>query len=209
MPPRAPAVSMIFTRPCSPDEGCADASKTRHPVRMLAECSSDGVTREPFGSFRKHLPSIGLSVMSRMFWRACAAAASVALAAGTLAAGPASAGPVPSTSDNTPIYWAGNLWLARNSPVVQRGPAPNYWLAGPTNAYTDEQNRLHLLARQIEGRWFCAAVTSVKSDYGYGTYRFVINTPLRNFDPMAVVGMFTYNDSVAYSEGHQEIDVEL
>jgi len=147
-----------------------------------------------------------------MFTRVCAiAATAVSLAGGTVVAGPADAGTVPgkTIANNTPVYWAGNVWLAKNSPVVKQGPAPNYWLAGPTSAYTDSQNRLHLVARQIAGRWFCAAVTSTKSDYGYGTYRFVIDTPLKSFDRMAVVGMFTYNDSVAYSTGHQEIDVEL
>lgn len=143
--------------------------------------------------------------MFSRFWTVTAVVA--ALAAGTVVAGPADAGAV--SSYNTPVVWAGQTWLAKNSPVVQQGPAPNYWLASPENLYTDTSGRLHLIAKEIQGRYYCAEVETQASDFGYGTYRFVIDTPLEKLDPMAVVGMFTYNDNIPYSEGSQEIDVEL
>jgi endo-1,3-1,4-beta-glycanase ExoK len=91
--------------------------------------------------------------------------------------------------------------------VLKAGPAPNYWLGTPDNVTVDAEGNLHLVAQKILGRWYCSAITSTKSDFGYGTYRFVMSTPLENFDPNAVVGMFTYNS--APGNGHQEVDVEL
>jgi hypothetical protein len=113
----------------------------------------------------------------------------------------------PSASSTVPVVWSGTTWLAKNSPVLKAGPAPNYWLGTPDNVEVDAKGNLHLVTQKILGRWYCAAITSTKSDYGYGTYRFVMSTPLQNFDPNAVVGMFTYNSAPA--NGHQEIDVEL
>lgn len=144
--------------------------------------------------------------MPGMFRRSAMAvlAAVVCLPLSTAVADPQPIGqPV---TNYVPVSWAGETWLAKNSPVLRAGPAPNYWLAAPTNVSVDADGFLHLSVEKIGGRWFCAAIQSTK-DYGYGTYRFVISTPLSNFDPNAVVGMFTYNNSPAY--GHQEIDVEL
>ena len=103
-----------------------------------------------------------------------------------------------------PVVWSGQTWLAKNSPVLKAGPAPNYWL--PSNVTVDDQGYLHLLVSNVAGRWYCAALKST-NDFGYGTYRFAMSTPLADLDPNAVVGMFTYNSSPQY--GHQEIDVEL
>lgn len=144
--------------------------------------------------------------MPGMFRRSAMAvlAAVVCLPLSTAVADPQPIGqPV---TNYVPVSWAGETWLAKNSPVLRAGPAPNYWLAAPTNVSVDADGYLHLSVEKIGGRWFCAAIQSTK-DYGYGTYRFVISTPLSSFDPNAVVGMFTYNNSPAY--GHQEIDVEL
>ena len=111
------------------------------------------------------------------------------------------------TSSLVPIVWEGQAWLAKMSPVLPAPPAPNYWLATPETVFTDSAGRLHLVAQKIATNYYSAAVTSVKNDYGYGNYRFVVDTKLTALDPMAVVGMFTYNPNV--KPDHQEVDVEL
>src|SRR3954470_22283505 len=127
-----------------------------------------------------------------------------------LAAPSAVATPLPggvTTESPVPLMWAGQVWGAKSSPLFPSQPAPNYWLASPLTTFVDNQQRLHLVARQIQGNWYCAGVSTLKDDFGYGTYRFVVDTPLSAFDANAVVGMFTYNDNPA--NGHQEVDVEL
>jgi hypothetical protein len=143
----------------------------------------------------------------RVLIAACVAV--TGLVVGTAEAGPLPSG-LPTAQDATsvvPITWEGQVWGARMSGPITQGPAPNHWLATPDTVYTDDQGYLHLEAKQIGGTWYSAGITSIKSDYGYGTYRYVVETPLANFDPMAVVGMFTYNNNTP--SGHQEIDVEL
>ena len=129
-----------------------------------------------------------------------------------LAFGSASAGTagVPAKSDLTsayPVLWQGELWLARESPVTTQMPNHNYWLATPQTVFTDDQDRLHLVAKQCGLNWCGVGLGTAKNDYGYGTYRFVLDTPLKKLDPVAVVGMFTYNKDVRPSQ--QESDVEL
>jgi hypothetical protein len=143
-------------------------------------------------------------------WLMAATVAATGLFAGTAAEAKTIPGGLPTVQDATsvvPIMWEGQVWGARMSPAVHQGPAPNYWLATPDTVFTDSAGNLHLVAKNVGGTWYSAGVTSIKSDYGYGTYRYVVETPLSTFDPMAVVGMFTYNNNTP--TGHQEIDVEL
>jgi hypothetical protein len=141
-------------------------------------------------------------------------AAVLCLAATAAAASPASARPGPavpglgvSVSSGMPLAWQGELWIGRESPLGKQPPNGNYWLATPKTAFTDAEGRLHLVASKVGGNWYGVGVNTVKSDYGYGTYRFVMDTPMSALDPMAVVGMFTYNQAVVPSR--QESDVEL
>lgn len=127
---------------------------------------------------------------------------------------PAAAGPVPDGLPHPndlmtvyPVTWQGEQWLGRQSPLARQRPNDNYWLATPQTIWTDDQGRLHLKATQLGGRWFAVGLNSVKNDYSYGTYQFVVDTPMDALDPMAVVGMFTYNRDVVPSR--QESDVEL
>lgn len=140
-------------------------------------------------------------------------ALALGVAAAGLVAGPAVAGPGPEAPNSqeltsvVPVLWQGQLWGARESGPLTQAPAPNRWLATPQTVWVDNDGSLHLATKNVGGVWFSAGVTSMKNDYGYGTYRYVVDTSLSSFDPMAVVGMFTYNKSA--SSGHQEIDVEL
>jgi len=106
-----------------------------------------------------------------------------------------------------PVSWAGQSWLARESPALQESPAPNYWLATPENLFTDSQGRLHMIAEKVGSTFYSVGMTSQKNDYGYGTYTVVVDTPIATLDPMAVVGMYTYNGQ--YVPGRDELDVEL
>src|SRR4051794_4233513 len=79
---------------------------------------------------------------------------------------------VPSPNKLTSVYpvdWAGQTWLARESGLARQRPNNNYWLATPDTVFTDSQDRLHMVAREIGGQWFAVGLNSTKSDYGYGT----------------------------------------
>ena len=116
--------------------------------------------------------------------------------------------PTPTNASNVyPVSWAGQEWLARESPLLQESPAPNYWLATPQNLFTDSQGRLHMITQKIGSRFYSVGMTSQQSNYGYGTYTVTVDTPIASLDPMAVVGMYTYNGQ--YKPGRDELDVEL
>lgn len=116
--------------------------------------------------------------------------------------------PTPTSASNVyPVTWAGQTWLARESPLVQESPAPNYWLATPQNLFTDSQGRLHMVTEQIGSTNYSVGMISQQKNYGYGTYTVVVDTPIASLDPMAVVGMYTYNGQ--YKPGQDELDVEL
>lgn len=149
-----------------------------------------------------------MSRMGRVVLVAAAVAASAA------AAVPATAGRLPASLPAgasgayvVPIVWQGQTWTARQSPVARLGPGGNYWLATPQTVFTDASGALHLVASKVAGTWYSVALQTTKNNYGYGTYRFVVNTPMDSLDPNAVVGMFTYNAKVFPSR--QEADVEL
>lgn len=141
-------------------------------------------------------------------------AVALGLVTAAAVAGPATADPVPSRvptqaslASVMPVLWNGETWTARESPLLRQNPNHNYWLATPDNVFVDDQNHLHLIGKQLAGRWFGAGVNTARSDYSYGTYRFVVETPMSDLDPNAVVGLFTYNQDVMPSR--QESDVEL
>lgn len=131
-------------------------------------------------------------------------AVALAIAAGVLVCGPVSA---QNPTALVPVVWQGELWAARESGPVAQAPSTSHWLATPDTVWVDDQGYLHLAGRRIAGQWYSAGVNTIKDNYGYGTYRFIVESPLANFDPQTVIGMFTYNQQPA--DGHQEIDVEL
>ncbi|MGH6635400.1 MAG: hypothetical protein ACRED0_04455 [Gammaproteobacteria bacterium] len=56
------------------------------------------------------------------------------------------------------------------------------------------------------GRWYCAEVVSADS-FGFGTYRFSLDSPVDALDPNVVLGLFTWSDDPAYN--NREIDIEF
>jgi hypothetical protein len=113
----------------------------------------------------------------------------------------------PATKDahTKTLQFSGYDWLVKTSD--QRvGPGPNYFSDSADNVSIDAQGQLHLRITEKDGRWSCAEVVSSRS-FGYGTYRFYLNTKAESLDPQAVLGLFTWNDDPAYA--HREIDIEI
>lgn len=110
-----------------------------------------------------------------------------------------------SNSDSRRLKFSGFEWIVKSS-SSRVGPGPNYFADSNDNVTVDTQGRLHLRITQHDGRWYCAEVVSARS-FGYGTYRFYLDSNIDNMDPQAVLGMFTWNDAPAYN--HREIDIEV
>lgn len=119
----------------------------------------------------------------------------------------AAAPPKPATIKNQQphrvIEFSGMEWMVKSSAGKRVGPGPNYF--GETNVWVDTQGRLHLKLTHQDDRWIGAEIISRRS-FGFGTYRFYLDTPLSQLDPNAVLGLFTYSDDPAFA--HREIDVE-
>jgi hypothetical protein len=104
------------------------------------------------------------------------------------------------------LRFSGYDWSVKRSDENRVGPGPNYFSDQMDNVMVDAQGRLHLRITQRAGRWYCAEVISVRS-FGYGTYRFYLDSNVDDIDPMIVAGLFTWSDDKAYH--HRELDVEI
>jgi hypothetical protein len=91
------------------------------------------------------------------------------------------------------LVWGGQVWIPRVS-VTQQRPYTNYWNASPNAIYVDTKDRLHIWIRKVNDLWTAAEIRSAKMDYGYGTYTFVVETPIDTMDPNEVLGLFTRNN---------------
>ncbi|MEK6409800.1 MAG: glycoside hydrolase family 16 protein [Acidobacteriota bacterium] len=103
------------------------------------------------------------------------------------------------------LQFSGYEWKVKSS-SGQVGPGPNYFSDSKNNVEVDAQGRLHLRITKRDGRWHCAEVISTRS-FGYGTYRFYVDTNIDKMDPRVVLGLFTWSDAPDYS--NREIDVEV
>jgi hypothetical protein len=132
-------------------------------------------------------------------------AAGIALAGAALLM--ATAGPAAAAGDGygRTISFSGQTWRVKTStsPV---GPGPNVFSDNSGNVWVDGGGRLHLRIERRRGTWYSAEVVSTRS-FGYGTYRWYLDTPVDNLDVNAVLGMFTWNDDPAYT--HRELDIEF
>jgi hypothetical protein len=103
------------------------------------------------------------------------------------------------------ILFSGYDWLVKSEsfPV---GPGPNLFSDSSDNVWVDNKGRLHMqITEERDRKWFCAEVISKKS-FGYGTYRFYLDSSVDSLDPNVVLGLFTWSDDPAYN--HREIDIE-
>lgn len=109
----------------------------------------------------------------------------------------------PASARTTALSWQGYDWVPRSAPG---GPgAPRQWSA--SNVSVDSAGRLHLkVTRDKSGRYTQAELDSVRNGWGYGTYRWQVDTDVSGLAPEYVVGLFTYGRDAAY--GHREIDIE-
>jgi hypothetical protein len=109
----------------------------------------------------------------------------------------------------TPIDFSGREWEVKATvPGASIGPGPNRF--STNNVWTDGTGRLHLkINKEIEGgttNWSCAEVIC-GDEFGYGVYRFYMDSPLGDFDPSVVFSPFTYSDHTNYT--FREIDIEF
>lgn len=103
------------------------------------------------------------------------------------------------------LQFSGYAWHVKANPEPV-GPGPNAFADGPENVWIDDAGRLHLRITYQAGRWWSAEVISTRS-FGYGTYRFVLDTNVDELDPQVVLGLFTWSTAPAFS--HREIDLEI
>jgi len=103
------------------------------------------------------------------------------------------------------ISFAGHNWIVKTS-AGRVGPGPNYFSDNTNNIWVDTSGRLHLKITRHNGRWYCAEIISNDS-FGFGTYRFYLDTPVDSLDPHVVLGLFTWSDDPAYN--NREIDIEF
>jgi hypothetical protein len=102
------------------------------------------------------------------------------------------------------ISFSGYEWWVKTSPGLI-GPGPNYFSDSTNNVWRDGQGRLHLRITNRSNQWQCAEMVT-KRTFGYGSYRFELDSVVNDINPSVVLGLFTWSDDPAYT--HREIDVE-
>jgi hypothetical protein len=102
------------------------------------------------------------------------------------------------------VSFSGYDWWVKtsSSPV---GPGPNYFSNSASNVWVDAAGQLHLRLTNRSGQWQCAELATTRT-FGYGSYRFELNSRVDNLDPNVVLGLFTWSDDPAFS--YREIDIE-
>lgn len=111
------------------------------------------------------------------------------------------------TSPNA-FHWCGYDWDVKNSGAFLFGPGPNRFSDSTENVWVDASGRLHLRITLRNGQWCCPEVVSRRA-FGYGTYRFFLDSAVDALDPNVVLGLFTYDDDPTSTGGHRELDVEM
>lgn len=103
------------------------------------------------------------------------------------------------------LYFAGYEWRVKTSdgPV---GPGPNVFSDSVNNVRVDAGGKLHLKITRQGNTYRCAEVILTKS-LGYGTYIFNMASPVNDFDPNIVLGLFLWSDDPAYH--YREMDIEF
>jgi len=114
--------------------------------------------------------------------------------------GIASSGLTPRT-----VEFSGYTWQVKSSDDAV-GPGPNYFSDSADNVWVDDRGQLHLRITYSDGRWYCAEVINTQS-LGFGRYSFALGSPVSQFDPDVVLGLFTWSDDPAFN--NREIDIEF
>ena len=102
------------------------------------------------------------------------------------------------------ISFSGYDWWVKSSAGLL-GPGPNYFSDSTNNVWVDAAGQLHLRITNRSNRWQCAELVTART-FGYGSYRFELNSRVDNLNPNVVLGLFTWSDDPAYR--NREIDIE-
>lgn len=121
---------------------------------------------------------------------------------------PAALAPCTQTYDgySRRIEFSGYLWAVKDHGNQKAGPGPNFFSASTNNVWVDNAGRLHMKITKSKGKWVAAEVISLCS-FGYGTYRFYLDSEVDALDPNVVLGLFTWSDDPA--DNHRELDIEF
>lgn len=105
------------------------------------------------------------------------------------------------------LAFAGRTWRVKYTPFVfDPGNKKNYFADGEESAWVDAGGRLHLKIAYIDGHWRCAEIVSLDT-FGYGTFIFRLASPIDAIDQNAVLGLFTFDETVP--NPYREIDIEF
>ena len=102
------------------------------------------------------------------------------------------------------LSFSGYDWWSKSS-VSPVGPGPNYFSDSTNNLWVDLAGQLHIRITNRSNQWQCAELVSART-FGYGSYRFELNSRADNLNPSVVPGLFTWSDDPVYAD--REIDVE-
>jgi hypothetical protein len=102
--------------------------------------------------------------------------------------------------------FSGYQWGVKDSCGSYEDPGPSRFTDNAQHIWVDSQGRLHLTIKKNGSTWYATEAFMLNS-LGYGEYRFYTSSPVYNYDPNIVVGLFTYDHDPAYS--HREIDLEF
>jgi len=101
------------------------------------------------------------------------------------------------------IRFSGYDWLVDSR---TGGPGPNRFSDSTNNVWLDDLGRLHMRITHRSTQWQCAEICALKS-FGYGSYRFQLDSRIDNLNERAVLGLFTYSSDPA--DNDREIDIEF
>lgn len=102
------------------------------------------------------------------------------------------------------IEFSGYTWKVSNSPHNRKPPGNNFW--SKSGVWVDENGYLHLQLKQDPKtkHWICSELKSL-TNFGLGTYEFLIEGNLSQLDKNIVFGLFKYS-GVDY---YDELDIEF
>ena len=104
------------------------------------------------------------------------------------------------------IEFSGYTWRVKSSSAPV-GPGPNYFSDREEDIWVDEDGKLHLRIVFRDGNWHSTEVLTTEP-LGYGTYTFVLGSPVDTLDKNVVLGLFTWDDT-APDFNYREIDIEF
>ena len=104
------------------------------------------------------------------------------------------------------IEVSGHVWAVKDHGKRKVGPGPNLFSASTNNVWVDSGGHLHLRITKSGKRWYAAEVINICS-FGFGTYRFYLDSEVANFDPNVVLGLFLWSDIPDFN--NRELDIEM